>query len=325
MGAVQIWPEWKDQVEPMQPMAAFTSASSKTTQAPLPPSSSSSRFMVRAAFSAMVTPTWVEPVKLTQSTSSESTSAAEEAGPLPLTRLTTPGGKPTSSRIRTSSTTASGSWGAGFTTTVLPGGQRRGHLAGHVDHGEVVRRDAGHHADRLAVDHAADDPARGQRRGLGRLGQQRRLQHLARVAGVALEAVGRDRHLHARADRGGGAGLGDDQGQQLGRLGPDGRGRLAHEGAAVLGRPGRPARLGLLGRRGGGQGVVGAGVGGLPDHLFGGKTDSATASIASIASTHHHNSAFSSRLFAPGRRTWARTSGLFPYFSTDSASPPERV
>ena len=96
VGAVQIWPEWNDHVEPMQPMAPFTSASSKTTQAPLPPSSSSVRFMVRAAFSAMVTPTWVEPVKLTQSTSSASTSAAEEAGPFPLTRLTTPGGKPTS-------------------------------------------------------------------------------------------------------------------------------------------------------------------------------------------------------------------------------------
>ena len=104
----------------MQPTAAFTSASSKTTQAPLPPSSSSVRFMVRAAFSAMVTPTWVDPVKLTQSTSSASTSAAEEAGPLPLTRFTTPGGNPTSLRMRTSSTMASGSWGAGFTTTVLP-------------------------------------------------------------------------------------------------------------------------------------------------------------------------------------------------------------
>ena len=64
----------------MQPTAAFTSASSNTTQAPLPPSSSRVRFMVRAAFSAMVTPTWVEPVKLTQSTSSASTRAAEEAG-----------------------------------------------------------------------------------------------------------------------------------------------------------------------------------------------------------------------------------------------------
>ena len=76
--------------------------------------------MVRAACSPIFTPTWVEPVKLTQSTSSESTNAAEEAGPFPLTRLTTPGGKPTSLRMRTSSTMASGSCGAGFTTTVLP-------------------------------------------------------------------------------------------------------------------------------------------------------------------------------------------------------------
>ena len=120
VGAVQIWPEWNDQVEPMHPTAPLMSASSNTTQAPLPPSSSSVRFMVRAAFSAMVTPTWVEPVKLTQSTSSASTSAAEEAGPLPLTRLTTPGGKPTSLRMRTSSTMARGSCGAGLTTTVLP-------------------------------------------------------------------------------------------------------------------------------------------------------------------------------------------------------------
>ena len=120
VGAVQIWPEWNDQVEPMHPTAPFTSASSNTMQAPLPPSSSRVRFIVRAAFSAMVTPTWVEPVKLTQSTSSESTSAADEAGVLPLTRLTTPGGKPTSLRMRTSSTMASGSWGAGLTTTALP-------------------------------------------------------------------------------------------------------------------------------------------------------------------------------------------------------------
>ena len=76
----------------MQPMAPFTSASSKTRQAPLPPSSSSVRFMVRAGCSPIFTPTWVEPVKLTQSTSSESTNAADEAGPLPLTKLTTPGG-----------------------------------------------------------------------------------------------------------------------------------------------------------------------------------------------------------------------------------------
>ncbi len=76
--------------------------------------------MVRAAFSPMVTPTWVEPVKLTQSTSSASTSAADETGVFPFKRFTTPGGNPTSFRICASSTIASGSCGAGFTTTVLP-------------------------------------------------------------------------------------------------------------------------------------------------------------------------------------------------------------
>ncbi len=76
--------------------------------------------MVRAAISAILTPTWVEPVKLTQSTSPASTKAEEEDGVLPLTRFTTPGGKPTSWRMRTSSTMARGSCGAGLTTTVLP-------------------------------------------------------------------------------------------------------------------------------------------------------------------------------------------------------------
>ena len=46
VGAVQICPEWKVQVDEMQPMAARTSASSSTTQAPFPPSSSRRRFMV---------------------------------------------------------------------------------------------------------------------------------------------------------------------------------------------------------------------------------------------------------------------------------------
>ena len=143
----------------------------------------------------------------------------------------------------------------------VAGRQRRRHLAGHVDHREVVGGDAGHHAERLAVDHAADDPAGRQRRRLRGLGEQRRLQHAAGVAGVALEAVGRHGHLHARADGRGRPGLGDHERQQLRGLGPDGRGGLAHEGAALLGRPGRPARLGLLGRSCGGQGVVRAGVG----------------------------------------------------------------
>ena len=60
------------------------------------------------------------PVKLIMSTSGESTRAAPGSGCDPVTRLTTPGGNPTSSMMRTSSITASGPWGAGLMTTVLP-------------------------------------------------------------------------------------------------------------------------------------------------------------------------------------------------------------
>ena len=76
--------------------------------------------MVGPPAEAMRVPTSVDPVKLIMSTSVDSTSAAAGAASAELTRLTTPGGNPTSSRMRTSSTTVRGSWAAGFTTTVLP-------------------------------------------------------------------------------------------------------------------------------------------------------------------------------------------------------------
>ena len=120
VGAVQIWPEWNAQVEPMAVMAAFRSASSKTTAAPLPPSSISSRFMVGAPAAAMRWPTAVDPVNDTMSTSGDVVRTEAGSGPCALTRLMTPGGNPTSSSTRASSTTASGSWGAGLMTTVLP-------------------------------------------------------------------------------------------------------------------------------------------------------------------------------------------------------------
>ena len=263
----------------MQPMAPFTSASSKTRQAPLPPSSSSVRFMVRAACSPIFTPTWVEPVKLTQSTSSESTKAAEEAGPFPLTRLTTPGGKPTSLRMRTSSTMASGSCGAGLTTTVLPAASAGATLPAMLTMGKLyeVMQATTPRGWRLTMAPMMPPGASGvAMRGLG---DERRLQHGAGIAGVALEAVRRHGHLHARADGRRGPGLGDHERQQLGGLGPDGGGGLAHEGAALVGRPGRPPRLGLLGGRGGGQGVVRAGVGGQADDLLGGGVDDLVGAV----------------------------------------------
>ena len=53
VGAVQICPEWKAQVEPMAVTTALMSASSKTTAAPFPPSSMSRRFIVGAPAAAI--------------------------------------------------------------------------------------------------------------------------------------------------------------------------------------------------------------------------------------------------------------------------------
>lgn len=83
---------------PMPATAASRSASSRTTAAPLPPSSINCRFIPRPHTSAMRCPTDVEPVKLTMSTSGESTAASPASGPEPVTTLTTPGGTPASAR-----------------------------------------------------------------------------------------------------------------------------------------------------------------------------------------------------------------------------------
>ena len=70
---------------------------------------------------------------------------------------------------------------------------------------------------------AGDEAAGGQRGGLGHLGGQGLGGDVAEVPGVAVEAVGRHRDLHPRSHGGGGPRLGDDQREELGGLGPDGR------------------------------------------------------------------------------------------------------
>ena len=47
VGAVQIWPQWNAHTLAMAVTAVLMSASSSTSAAPLPPSSSSMRFIVR--------------------------------------------------------------------------------------------------------------------------------------------------------------------------------------------------------------------------------------------------------------------------------------
>ncbi len=96
VGAVQIWPEWKPHTLASAVTTFLTSASSKTTAAPLPPSSMRLRFIVRAHSVWIATPTPEEPVKLTMSTSSEATRAWPASAPEPVTMLTTPSGMPSS-------------------------------------------------------------------------------------------------------------------------------------------------------------------------------------------------------------------------------------
>ena len=76
--------------------------------------------MSRPATSPMACPTGVEPVKLTMSTCGDATSAWPASGREPVTTLTTPAGNPASWSTSPNTVTASGSCGAGFTTTVLP-------------------------------------------------------------------------------------------------------------------------------------------------------------------------------------------------------------
>jgi len=85
---------------------------------------------------------------------------------------------------------------------------------------------------------------------------------MAEVAGVHGETIGGHGDLHAGADGGGGTGLGDDEGEEIGGLGPDGLGRLGHESQALVGGGGGPAGQGVAsgggGRFGIGHGAWGA-------------------------------------------------------------------
>ena len=112
----------------------------------------------------MRSPTAVLPVKLTMSTSGDSTSASPDAGVDPVTTLMTPGGKPTlledadelDDRERVLRRRAHDDGVAHR--------QRGTDLARHVHDREVVRRDARDDADGRAPRERAHEPARRQRR-----------------------------------------------------------------------------------------------------------------------------------------------------------------
>ena len=117
--AQQTWP-WLNQIASTTPSTALSrSASSKTMNGDLPPSSSESFLPVPAVALRMMRPTSVEPVKAILSTSGCSTISAPVA-PSPVTMLTTPGGNPASWQSSAKASAVSGVYSAGFSTTVLP-------------------------------------------------------------------------------------------------------------------------------------------------------------------------------------------------------------
>ena len=101
--------------------AASTSASSKTTNGALPPSSIETRCSSSADCRMITLPTAVEPVKLTlRSRSSAIRALLSDLESLVVTTLSTPAGRPTSSSVAASASIVSGVSSAGLTTIVQP-------------------------------------------------------------------------------------------------------------------------------------------------------------------------------------------------------------
>ena len=108
------------QAETLPLTAAAKSASSKITLADLPPSSKATRLMLCAANSPTRLPARVDPVKLTISTSGWPAKTSPTSGPVPLTKLKTPAGRPLSWMISAKIMALIGAISLGFNTTVHP-------------------------------------------------------------------------------------------------------------------------------------------------------------------------------------------------------------
>ena len=101
-------------------IALATLAPGATTKGDLPPSSWQTRLTPPAAALAICTPTSVDPVKDTMSTSGCELSASPITEPLPVTRLSTPAGSPTCSQTSANTKHDSGVCSLGLSTEVQP-------------------------------------------------------------------------------------------------------------------------------------------------------------------------------------------------------------
>src|SRR5207248_3347532 len=119
----QVWPELRYLQSMVPATAASRSASSKTMNGALPPSSSEIFFSCFEHCSINSFPTSVEPVKPTLRTSGFDVSSPPITGASassPVTMLKTPGGSPAASPTRATASAVSGVCSAGLSTIVLP-------------------------------------------------------------------------------------------------------------------------------------------------------------------------------------------------------------
>ncbi len=118
--AVQVWPALRKQFASPIFTAFARSASGSTMKALLPPSSSETFLTVSAATAMTRLPAAVDPVNDTMSTSGCAARASPTTGPSPVTRLNTPGGRPTCANTSASTKADSGATSDGLSTTVQP-------------------------------------------------------------------------------------------------------------------------------------------------------------------------------------------------------------
>ena len=118
--ALQVWPELRKHLATPSGTAWARSASSRITFGDLPPSSIATGLTVAEASSLTRLPARVEPVKETMSTPGWAAIASPTTGPVPVTRLKTPAGRPAASITSASRKAFSGVTSLGLRTTVQP-------------------------------------------------------------------------------------------------------------------------------------------------------------------------------------------------------------
>ena len=118
--ARQAWPQLKKRPTLAALTARSRSASSQTIIGSDPPSSRVTRLRCSAAAAMVRRPTAVEPVKATLRTCGWRTRASPATGPVPVTTLRIPAGRPPAPSSPASARVVSGVVSAGLATTVLP-------------------------------------------------------------------------------------------------------------------------------------------------------------------------------------------------------------